>query len=272
VWFLQQQQGFCTFFASAMALMARSLGMPARIATGFTHGTYDAATSKWVVRGTDAHVWTQIYFGQYGWINFEPTSSFGSFSRGTVLPTGASPTATGSAGAKATATPRGLGGPDLPNTGSTAGQRTGAGAVLFDAGLSATLLIILALVIAFLFATWWRLLYRSLSPVAAAFARVARLGRWAGAPPGRTQTPDEYAERLGAVIPGQRGTLRRLSSLYARERWGGGLERDQAHEIPPIYEQVRRSVVPVIVRRARALPMAVLRLRPTRRSRRRSTW
>ena len=272
VWFLQQQQGFCTFFASAMALMARSLGMPARIATGFAHGTYDAASEKWIVRGTDAHVWTQIYFGQYGWINFEPTSSFTSFSRGSVLPNGPQATATAGGGARATATPHnalGAGPQDIAPGGN---QRTGAGAVLFDAGLGATLLIILALVIAFLFATWWRLLYRGLSPITVAFARVARLGRWAGASPGRTQTPDEYAERLGAIIPGQRGTLRQLSGLYARERWGGGLEREEAQQIPSLYEQVRRSVVPLIVRRARALPLAVLRLRPSRRSRRRSTW
>ena len=272
VWFLQQKQGFCTFFASAMALMARSLGMPARIATGFTHGEYDSATSKWVVRGTDAHVWTQIYFGKYGWINFEPTSSFASFSRGSVTPLpGASPTATGGAGARPTATPHGNTNPDINGFAPGGNQRTGAGAVLFDAGLGASLLIILVLVLAFLFATWWRLLYRGLSPIAMAFARVARLGAWAGAPPGRTQTPDEYAERLGAIVPGQRGALRRLSGLYARERWGGGLAQDQAQEIPSLYEQVRRSVVPVIVQRARALPLALLRLRPGGRSRRRST-
>ena len=76
VWFLQNKKGFCTFFATAMALMGRSLGMPTRVALGFTSGTYDQEHGYYVVRGTDAHMWTQVYFGQYGWINFEPTASF----------------------------------------------------------------------------------------------------------------------------------------------------------------------------------------------------
>src|SRR5258708_34591322 len=64
-----------------MALMGRSLGMPTRIVEGFTGGTFDEKAHAFVVKGTASHVWTQIYFGQYGWINFEPTSSFSKFNR-----------------------------------------------------------------------------------------------------------------------------------------------------------------------------------------------
>jgi transglutaminase-like putative cysteine protease len=81
VWFLQHQVGFSTFFASAMALMARSLGMPARVATGFTAGGFDSKTGTYVVRESASHAWTQIYFAKYGWVNFEPTPSFGLFLR-----------------------------------------------------------------------------------------------------------------------------------------------------------------------------------------------
>ncbi|HEX9069675.1 MAG TPA: transglutaminaseTgpA domain-containing protein, partial [Ktedonobacterales bacterium] len=76
VWFLHTKRGFCTFFASAMALMGRSLGMPTRIATGYAAGEYDNIAHSWVVKGTAAHAWTQIYFGKYGWIDFEPTTTF----------------------------------------------------------------------------------------------------------------------------------------------------------------------------------------------------
>jgi transglutaminase-like putative cysteine protease len=81
VWFLQNKVGFCTFFASAMTLMARSLGMPARVATGFTSGGYDTKSGTYVVTEGASHAWTQIYFAQYGWVNFEPTSSFALFAR-----------------------------------------------------------------------------------------------------------------------------------------------------------------------------------------------
>ena len=88
---------------------------------------------------------------------------------------------------------------------------------------------------------------------------MSRLGAWAGAPPARADTPDEYAEKLSNVIPGQEPSLRRLSDLYARERWGGGLRGESAEELPRVYEQVRRSITPVIIQRARHLPLAVLR-------------
>ncbi len=82
-WFLfhSGKQGFCNYFATAMAVMARELGMPARVVIGYTAGTYNAKAHDWVVHGTDAHAWTQIYFAGYGWINFEPSPSFPQFPR-----------------------------------------------------------------------------------------------------------------------------------------------------------------------------------------------
>jgi transglutaminase-like putative cysteine protease len=82
-WFLFRSgnQGFCNYFASAMAIMARELGMPARVVIGYTPGTFDAKAHNWVVHGSDAHAWTQVYFAGYGWINFEPSPGFSPFIR-----------------------------------------------------------------------------------------------------------------------------------------------------------------------------------------------
>jgi hypothetical protein len=74
--FQSNHRAFCNYFASAMAVMARELGMPARVVIGYTPGTYDAKAQNWVVRGSDAHAWTQVYFAGYGWINFEPSPGF----------------------------------------------------------------------------------------------------------------------------------------------------------------------------------------------------
>ncbi|MGH2517993.1 MAG: transglutaminase-like domain-containing protein, partial [Ktedonobacterales bacterium] len=65
-WFLHVQQGFCTYFATTMAIMGRLMGMPTRLALGFSSGKYDTASNSYLVRGTEAHVWPQIYFGNYG--------------------------------------------------------------------------------------------------------------------------------------------------------------------------------------------------------------
>ncbi|MFN8531230.1 MAG: transglutaminaseTgpA domain-containing protein [Anaerolineae bacterium] len=93
-------QGYCNYYASAMVLMLRSLGIPARMAAGFSQGVWDDALSAYVVREKDAHTWVEVYFPGYGWIEFEPTSSQAPINRGdpppSALPTNtpAEPSAT----------------------------------------------------------------------------------------------------------------------------------------------------------------------------------
>lgn len=67
----RQKVGYCEQFASAMALMARELGIPARVSVGYTQGTREG--DHWVVRTSDAHAWPELYFNGAGWIRFEPT-------------------------------------------------------------------------------------------------------------------------------------------------------------------------------------------------------
>src|SRR5207249_9084081 len=75
------KQDFCEYFASAMVVMLREEGIPARLVEGFTTGTYDAASGEYVVKEQDAHAWVEVYFPQYGWIEFEPTPSQPPFAR-----------------------------------------------------------------------------------------------------------------------------------------------------------------------------------------------
>ncbi|MEO7001036.1 MAG: transglutaminase domain-containing protein [Ktedonobacterales bacterium] len=259
-WFLKTQRGFCTFFASAMALMGRSLGMPTRVVSGYTAGVYDPRSNSYIVKGTQAHTWTQIYFGaKYGWINFEPTAQFSQFVR--PVPASTVPTVgpgTPQPHGSATASPslRGVtpGSSNLTRTGAS--QRN---TLLIQLGLGIALTIALVLALYALFVLWWRLLYRNLSPTGASLGRVALLGSWAGVSAKRSQTPSEYAEALGKLLPSQRSALRQLSDLYTRERWGGGATTAAADEAPQLYEHIRGSLVPLIIRRARSLPSATLR-------------
>ncbi|MFF3544419.1 transglutaminaseTgpA domain-containing protein [Streptomyces platensis] len=75
--FLRQKEGFCVHFSFSMAAMARTLGIPARVAVGFTPGTKqpDGTTS---VGLKDAHAWPELYFQGIGWTRFEPTPTRGS--------------------------------------------------------------------------------------------------------------------------------------------------------------------------------------------------
>ncbi len=67
------KRGYCQQFAGAMALLLRMGGVPARVAVGFTPGTYDASTHRWVVTDIDAHAWVEAWFSGYGWVRFDPT-------------------------------------------------------------------------------------------------------------------------------------------------------------------------------------------------------
>ena len=70
------QRGYCDYFASTMVVMARAVGIPARLAVGYAMGCYDAAQGAYVVTAMDAHAWPELYFPGYGWIPFEPTPAF----------------------------------------------------------------------------------------------------------------------------------------------------------------------------------------------------
>ena len=67
------RSGYCEQFASVFAAMARSLGIPTRVAVGYTWGSWDPARQEYVVRGHHAHAWPEVYFAGVGWIVFEPT-------------------------------------------------------------------------------------------------------------------------------------------------------------------------------------------------------
>ncbi|MFJ3902018.1 DUF3488 and DUF4129 domain-containing transglutaminase family protein [Streptomyces sp. NPDC090025] len=101
--FLKDKEGFCVHFSFSMAAMARSLGIPARVAVGFMPGTPqpDGAVSVGI---RDAHAWPELYFEGAGWVRFEPTPSRGSvpsYARAQAVGGGATPSTVPSAGASA---------------------------------------------------------------------------------------------------------------------------------------------------------------------------
>jgi len=73
-WFLfGVKSGYCEQFATAETLMLRSLGIPARLATGYATGEYDPVLNQSVVREHDAHAWVEVWFSGHGWVPVDPT-------------------------------------------------------------------------------------------------------------------------------------------------------------------------------------------------------
>ena len=73
----ERKKGHCEYFASSMAVMLRSLGIPSRIITGFRGGEFNDLTGQYVVRASDAHSWVEAFFPGSGWVSFDPTPSGG---------------------------------------------------------------------------------------------------------------------------------------------------------------------------------------------------
>lgn len=146
--FLTRKTGYCIHFASTMAVMARSLGIPARIALGYLPGTAALQDGRleYTVRSDQLHAWPELYFEGYGWIGFEPTTTRGTATSFAETPTTTAPstaptvapTRAPSETPTATATPK-------PGTADTTAQRATARPTLVPAGIAVLVIVLLLL-------------------------------------------------------------------------------------------------------------------------------
>jgi TgpA N-terminal domain/Transglutaminase-like superfamily len=239
--FLVQRAGYCVHFASTMAVLARDLGIPARVAVGFTAGEKQKDGSH-VIKTHDAHAWPELYFSGVGWVAFEPTPA-GSrtpspgFSNGAGVPTGAPDTANPSGGP--TPTPSSTAGiakgarvqdnSNIPNRRGGAIELAGRQLPLLPIGIA--LAVVLVALIPLFARTWirrerWR---RATTPAGLAAATWAELldtlldygYEWRASDP-----PRSGAERLVAAhgLTGEASeALRRLASATERSRYAAEL-------------------------------------------------
>ncbi|MFF5204618.1 DUF3488 and DUF4129 domain-containing transglutaminase family protein [Streptosporangium sp. NPDC000396] len=111
---IRNRAGYCEQFASSMAVLARILGIPARVAVGYTGGINSA--DEWQVRTHDSHAWPELYFEGAGWLRFEPTPAGGAGQSTATVPSYSRPETTTTGNDEPAVSPsRGSSGADLPN-------------------------------------------------------------------------------------------------------------------------------------------------------------
>ncbi|MCT9008551.1 transglutaminase family protein [Streptomyces rhizosphaerihabitans] len=257
--FLKDKEGFCVHFSFAMASMARTLGIPARVAVGFTPGTPQADGSM-SVGLRDAHAWPELYFEGVGWTRFEPTPSRGTVpsytqtnTPGNDVSAAPKPTSSTSAGPSTAPSASENCSPQLRKLAACPGQSSAAAVGAQDddwpwfniLGLTLAGLLILGLP---LLPMLWRMRVRAvrLGGHGRTEADVAAytLGAWLevtdsawdyGIAPKESQTPRKAAERvvgLGHLDPEAAAAMHRLAAaveqvLYApRPRPVAGLAND----------------------------------------------
>ena len=212
--------GYCNYYASAMAVLAREIGIPARVVSGYAMG--DSVQGVFHVTEGNAHSWPELYFGNLGWIGFEPTSSKPEIIRpAKPPPVDSSADQTSDLPREIPRSPQNLGN---PGTGSQTGANwfllpipSGPLGVVVGAGSGSLVLVLLAIGVAQLV---WTQRMRFLSPASRAWEEMYRFARWAGFREQAQATPIERAEELARVMPDARPLIAGVTDLYIRERYG----------------------------------------------------
>jgi transglutaminase-like putative cysteine protease len=222
----EQKEGYSEYFGSAMTVLLRTQGIPARLVTGYTVGDKLPDHDVYVVKDSHSHAWSEVFFPGYGWISFEPTP-------GETIPRAAIPAP------PAPADSLNAGAFNLPffceddedecedsirnpgNQGNQAGDEAlGLGQQLARAYPWILMAVIIATVaLGFGWFFWRRYLGSSDNPVDT-FRRLAFMGSLNSVALADHQTPYQYRDQLERVFPAHRNHLSTIINQYVRSQYG----------------------------------------------------
>jgi transglutaminase-like putative cysteine protease len=243
------KQGYCTYYSSAMVVMLRALGIPAREAIGYAPGDYDSTTREWVVRESASHAWPEVYFPGAGWLEFEPTPSQSVIQRPAspedvnATPTPFVPTPPGAVATRhalddESPTPTGGGGAALNTQGG-----------LGSAITPWTLLLLPLIIIAVLLLRYWlerqavangRLVLGGLQY----YERLVKLAWWLGIRPRPYDTPYEFADQVSEEVPNAGPYVKPIARAYVQERFGRHRpDRTEQQELAQVWARLRAALL-----------------------------
>lgn len=260
--------GYCEYFASAMAVLARSVGLPARVAVGYAPGER-VSTGVYQYRERNSHAWVEIYFPGYGWQIFEATKSIPLVVR--LAGSGVVPPVTPPVGGV-----NGTGFAEGSNPGfiskmdnfePVAGSFKPGEKPPAEAARSGNLLVITGAAGLLAIALAWRLArarrrFRILAPGDRQWQRLALAAAQGGAARSPSETIYEYAAWLEDQLPARRGEIRQIADGKVWQSYSGRsltaevivrLERAWSHlQLPLLWLTVRRRLASLVPRRGRA--------------------
>ena len=247
--------GYSEYYASAMAVMLRSVNIPARLVTGYNAGNQVPDQEAYVIVDSNAHGWVEVFFPRYGWISFEPTS-------GRYLPAPYQPLLQ-----EETNQPTGGGGegdrPDdciplfedcpgvLPSDSEPVNaEDSPAFADWFKRILPWLLSVMAASALAggIGWLLWRRYMTPSRDP-GLAYRRLSLLGALSSNGPAPHQTPYQYRDRLGQALPDYREEISEVVDAYVRSRYGPkGLRRGGGWRLIRAWLRLRRPLLLRVIR------------------------
>ncbi len=197
-------EGFCEHFASAMTVMLRSVGVPARFVVGYMGGSWNKGLQGYEVKEKDYHAWVEVYFPGYGWVQFDPTPAGGDAVEFDIPPEdfefpGAPQEEPPAAPAPAAST--------QPRSWFT----------MFSWALAG----VMGLAFAWLWIRFW---FSWQDPKRSftedMYGRMCRLATLARLKPQRYQTPEEFARRLSYSLPAGTPYIQTIAGAYIKDRYG----------------------------------------------------
>ncbi len=255
--FIEIKEGYCEQFATTYGAMARAVGLPTRVAVGYSPGEWNPVTGVYEVRGEHAHAWNEVYLGGLGWTRFDPTPDRANADDEDY--TGIPAAQAGDNETTPTVPPSTVpGAPDSrppdPATPSTLQPRAAAGGAQASGGgdnsggASGPLLWILgayALAMITMAALWLFVRRRrarhldpvSSSPVTAAWRRATSALALRGVRQRSVETPTQFARRTGE------GDLVELASMVTEDRYSRARLADGTGRATELAEQITTTAL-----------------------------
>ncbi len=248
----EAQRGYFDYHASAMVVMLRALGIPARVAVGYVVQERDrrAGTNEYVVSERNAFAWPEVYFNGYGWVEFNPSPNVPPISRPGAI--ASAPPAVDQPPLGEETSPPGLFDGLQPEDGGAGslGSAAGGGSdrgrwVLF--GVLAGVAAVFATLGGGLRYAWTRGL-AGLDLPARAWEQTVRLASWGRLPPEPAQTPREYAASLQERVPGL-DDVDAIAGAYVRGRFGRKpLDEAERSRLDAAWRRVRSTLLRRVLR------------------------
>jgi transglutaminase-like putative cysteine protease len=228
------QSGYCDYYASSFVVLARAAGVPARMGYGYAQDNYEEEANAYRVRAKNGHSWPEVYFPEYGWIQFEPTVIIDPIEWPAAPVDGAQEELSDAQEDNL------FDRPELPDMPMDEMLDPGFGSVspfqqpsFLDRVLSILPMLGLALLAGgLILGTFFWISEvrgtRELNLIERAYARMWRFASWLGIPSPPDQTPYERAEALAIVVPEGKSSITRIADMYVVERFGQGNGNDDS--------------------------------------------
>jgi transglutaminase-like putative cysteine protease len=257
------KEAYCNYYASAMVVMLRSQGIPARFVAGYAQGEWDEESSSYRVRSSNSHSWAEVFFPGYGWIQFEPTAA---------LPAGDRPETSGNPG-DAFASPSiadedrplfqelGQEEQDVESAGGLLGEESltdgtdGAiGPLTIVRIVAAVVILVLAALAVFV---GGQMNKRVESNIEKSYGRLESWAPWLGVLIRPVHTPYERASLMATAVPEGKEPLRNFAHQFVRQRFSQNKSADSDFNPQAEWKVLR----PTLIRQTFSHQLRKLRLR-----------